>query len=236
MKKLEETPRVSQSESKTLNTLASDQQSAQVVKQAIKDDQALAAVAKDIQVTVKEGDITLNGKVSTEQQENLAVNTAKAVGVVDEVNNHLEVTHKNEDKKVLLVASVILMVLFNLPIQASASGSLVIDRGHHTRYTQVIVDSNRYYYDDDGIYYTGGPGNYVVVQAPVGAVIYRPIQYEQVEIEGIIYYKYHNTYYIPSGRGYQVVNINDRGHHHGQGHGHDKGHGNGHDNGRRGHK
>jgi osmotically-inducible protein OsmY len=74
-------------------TMASDQQSAQVVKQAIKDDQALAPVANHIHVTVKDGDITLDGKVSTEQQMNLASNTAKAVGVVDEVKNDLEVIH-----------------------------------------------------------------------------------------------------------------------------------------------
>ena len=71
-----------------------DRQSAQVVKQAIKDDQALAAVANDIVVTVKDGAVTLDGKVSTEQQLNLATNTAKAVGVVDKVKNDIEVTHK----------------------------------------------------------------------------------------------------------------------------------------------
>ena len=65
-----------------------------MVKQAIKDDQALATVAKDISVTVKDGAITLDGKVSTEQQSNLASNTAKALGVVDKVKNHIEVTNK----------------------------------------------------------------------------------------------------------------------------------------------
>jgi osmotically-inducible protein OsmY len=68
-----------------------DLQSAQVVKQAMKDDQALAEVAKDIQVTVKDGAITLNGQVATAQQKNLATNTAAPLGVVDEVQNHLEV-------------------------------------------------------------------------------------------------------------------------------------------------
>ena len=66
---------------------SSDQQSAQQVKQAIKDDPALSAVAGDIHVTVKDGAVTLNGQVSTEQQMNLATNTAAAVGMVDEVNN-----------------------------------------------------------------------------------------------------------------------------------------------------
>lgn len=67
--------------------ISKDKQSARIVKQAIKDDQGLAAVAKDIQVTVKDGVVTLGGTVSTEQQINLATNTATALGAVDAVNN-----------------------------------------------------------------------------------------------------------------------------------------------------
>ncbi len=77
---------------KEKNTV-SDQQEAQVVKQAIKDDQALAAVASDIEVTVKDGTIILDGEVSTEQQSKLATNTAAALGVDQKVKNHIEVTH-----------------------------------------------------------------------------------------------------------------------------------------------
>ena len=79
---------------KKIPTIASDSQEAQVVKQAIKDDQSLSPVAKNISVTVKDGAITLDGKVSTEQQSNLASQTAKALGVVDKVKNHIEVTNK----------------------------------------------------------------------------------------------------------------------------------------------
>jgi osmotically-inducible protein OsmY len=75
------------------NKIGADKQSAQMVKQAIKDDQALSAVAKDIHVTVKEGTVTLDGKVSTEQQLNLATNTASAVAVDEKVKNHMEVTN-----------------------------------------------------------------------------------------------------------------------------------------------
>jgi len=64
-----------------------------MVKQAIKDDQGLSAVAKDIHITVKEGTVTLDGKVSTEQQSNLATNTATAVAVDEKVKNRMEVTH-----------------------------------------------------------------------------------------------------------------------------------------------
>ncbi len=73
--------------------LSTDQQSAQMVKQAIKDDQGLSAVARDIHVTVKDGTITLDGQVSTDQQLNLATNTAKAFGVDEKVNNRMEITN-----------------------------------------------------------------------------------------------------------------------------------------------
>jgi len=72
--------------------LASDQQSAELVREAIKDDQALTDVAKDIHVTVKDGTVTLEGKVATEQQLNLATNTAGAIAVDDKVKNHMDVT------------------------------------------------------------------------------------------------------------------------------------------------
>lgn len=68
---------------------SSDQQSAQMVHQALNDDQALAVSADDIQVTVKDGAITLDGHVATEQQMNLAANTASAVGMVDAVHNRM---------------------------------------------------------------------------------------------------------------------------------------------------
>ncbi len=75
------------------NKIASDQQEAQMVKQAIKDDQGLAEVAKDIQVTVKEGTVILDGHVFTDQQMDLATNTASAVAVEDKVKNHMEIAH-----------------------------------------------------------------------------------------------------------------------------------------------
>ena len=74
---------------------SSDQQSAQMVKQAIKDDQGLSEVAKDIHVTVKDGTVTLNGEVDTEQQLNLATNTAGAVAVDDKVKNRMQVTNNS---------------------------------------------------------------------------------------------------------------------------------------------
>jgi len=77
----------------TPKAAASDQQSAQLVKQAMKDDQALATVVKDIHVTVKDGTVTLDGQVNTDQQMNLATNTAAAVVVGQKVKNHMDVTN-----------------------------------------------------------------------------------------------------------------------------------------------
>ncbi len=70
---------------------SSDQQSAQMIRQALKDDQGLSAVAKDIHVSVKEGTVTLDGQVFNDQQMNLATNTASAVAVDDKVKNHMEI-------------------------------------------------------------------------------------------------------------------------------------------------
>lgn len=72
----------------------SDKEAAKVVTQAIKDDQALAPVADDIHVTVKDGAITLNGTVETTQQLNLATNTATAVGEVDVIDNKIKIVDK----------------------------------------------------------------------------------------------------------------------------------------------
>ena len=76
---------------KTSSSIFNDQQEAHEVRQAIKNDQSLSDVAGDIHVTVKDGAITLDGQVSTKQQVNLATNTATAVGMVDKVNNRMEI-------------------------------------------------------------------------------------------------------------------------------------------------
>lgn len=72
-------------------TVAKDQQSAQLVKQAIKDDQALASVAKNINVSAKDGKIILEGTVAKNEQVNLANNTAAAIGSADKIKNRLTV-------------------------------------------------------------------------------------------------------------------------------------------------
>ena len=129
----------------------------------------------------------------------------------------------NNVRKVLLVSLVALTGLVYQPMQAQASGVLVVDRGRHERqggYTEVVVSGGRYYYDQ-GVFYTGTPGHYIVTDAPVGAVVYSvPSGYEQVDIDGAHYVRYRDVYYRPSGRGYEVVHIdrprdhrNDNGRH-----------------------
>ena len=80
---------------RNLSDQLKDKETEKQIKQAIKDDQALEPVAKDIAVTVTGGAVVLDGEVSTKEQADLASNTAKAAGVVDKVNNRIEVNgHK----------------------------------------------------------------------------------------------------------------------------------------------
>lgn len=80
-------------------TPSTGQQEAQMVREAFKDDQGLSAVARDIHVSVQDGTIILDGKVATEQQLNLASNTASAIAVDDKVKNRMEVTNNDAKTK-----------------------------------------------------------------------------------------------------------------------------------------
>ncbi len=137
--------------------------------------------------------------------------------------------YKRYPRTSLLIVSILFMVLFNQPTQTYASGVLVVrDRDRHQeRYTEVIVGTDRYYYDQ-GIFYTGTPDNYVVVEAPVGVVVYNvPVGYERVVIDGDVYYRYRDVYYRHVHRGYEVVRV-EKLHEHGHGRGHDRGEHRGH--------
>ena len=112
---------------------------------------------------------------------------------------------KSNVKKAMLISYVLLAAFLGQPTQqAQASGVLVVDKGRHDRpvqYTEVVVGSGRYYYDQ-GVFYTGEPGRYVATEAPAGAVVYSvPSGYERVEIDGSPYLRYRDVYYRPSGRG-----------------------------------
>jgi hypothetical protein len=111
-------------------------------------------------------------------------------------------------KNHLLFFSILSVVCFNQPTQAYAWFFGLDWGGHHDSqggYTEVAVGGDRYFYNE-GVFYTGAPGNYVVVQAPVGAIVYTaPADFEQVNVDGVVYYRSHNIYYRPEGRGYRVV-------------------------------
>ena len=83
---------------------------------------------------------------------------------------------------------------------------------HQPRYRHVVVGDSTYYYNG-GVFYTGSPGNYVVVEAPDGAVIYdTPPDYQTVVIDGDEYFLSHGVYYRREGRGFRVMHPG-RGHH-----------------------
>ena len=141
--------------------------------------------------------------------------------------------YKNKASNVLLMSIFVLLLLINQPMQVHASGTLVVgdrERHHgHGEYVAVMVSGNRYYYNQ-GIFYTGSPGSYIAIEAPVGAIVYdEPASFEVVYIEGVRYYRNNNIYYRPHfGGRYEVVRIkehHDEGDHRGGGpgrhHGHD---------------
>jgi len=110
---------------------------------------------------------------------------------------------------VLFISLLLIIPLFQAT-QAYASGSLILNGGHHEnhgRYAEVVIGTDRYYYDA-GVFYRGEQGHYIASQAPMGAVVYSiPSDYEGVEIEGVKYLRYRDVYYRPEGRGYKVVQI-----------------------------
>jgi uncharacterized protein YgiM (DUF1202 family) len=73
--------------------------------------------------------------------------------------------------------------------------------GHRT----VYVGRSRYFYRS-GVFYTHGPSGYVVVRAPIGAVIAAPpAGCRTVVVGGATYYDYNGDYYQNAPRGYVVV-------------------------------
>ncbi len=56
--------------------------------------------------------------------------------------------------------------------------------------------THRYYTDGDGVYYLKSGSNYIVVDPPVGAIVYElPYGYEEVTINGARYYRVDDTIY-----------------------------------------
>ncbi|MCJ7593742.1 MAG: DUF6515 family protein [Desulfobacterales bacterium] len=73
--------------------------------------------------------------------------------------------------------------------------------GHRT----VWHGRSRYYYDR-GVFYNRGPSGFVVINAPIGAVLLSiPIGSRAVLVGGLTYYLYSDVYYRRVGTGYIVV-------------------------------
>jgi hypothetical protein len=63
------------------------------------------------------------------------------------------------------------------------------------------------YYYCDGVYYSpAGQGRYIVVPPPVGAIVKTiPPDYSPMVLNGVTYYTDHDTFYVYTPQGYQVV-------------------------------
>lgn len=60
----------------------------------------------------------------------------------------------------------------------------------------MVVYRNVTYYYDDGTFYTPRQKDYVVVNPPIGArVAELPSNYEEIVLDGYVYYKVDNVYY-----------------------------------------
>ncbi len=83
-------------------------------------------------------------------------------------------------------------------------GHIVI--GLPSGHTRIVVRGSSFFYFG-GVYYTSGSSGYVVVAAPMGAVIARlPNGYTVVVIGGAEYFYYYGSYYVwRPGVGYVVV-------------------------------
>ncbi len=74
---------------------ASDELTAQMAKEAIQNDEDLAPVADQIDVNVKDGDVSVTGKVNTLKESNKIAATAQALGGnVDKVTNDIKIVKK----------------------------------------------------------------------------------------------------------------------------------------------
>jgi uncharacterized protein YgiM (DUF1202 family) len=69
-----------------------------------------------------------------------------------------------------------------------------------------IMLSNSLYYYYSGSFFRKDPGGYVVINAPVGAVVPSlPAGYNFLFIDGVRYYTYEGNYYLQVFDGYQIV-------------------------------
>jgi len=70
----------------------------------------------------------------------------------------------------------------------------------------MLIMAGATYYYLEGVYYQRQAGRYIVVPAPVGAVVTTiPTGYPPVIIDGVVYYTINGVTYMPTPSGYQVV-------------------------------
>ena len=122
-----------------------------------------------------------------------------------------------------IITVVVLAGLVSLCNPAQALAREDRDRSHHDKahfrsypYGQISLGvpmgsisigfgGGKYYYGS-GLFYRTYQHQYVVVPPPAGVVVYSiPAQYNQVVIDGMIYYTYNGVYYTRVPQGYQVV-------------------------------
>ncbi len=72
-------------------------------------------------------------------------------------------------------------------------------------HVSIVLGNLRFYYND-GVFYKRGQRDYVVVEPPRGAIVYRlPSGYGRRVINDVDYYTYNGVYYKRCPRGYEVV-------------------------------
>lgn len=90
-------------------------------------------------------------------------------------------------------------VICRPPVGSIIASSFLAGTVYLTNYVVRDVYGNirqRYYTDDDGVYYVKSGRNYIVVDPPVGAIIYElPYGYEEAMINGVKYYKVDDNFY-----------------------------------------
>jgi|GEM_PF-683300 len=116
-------------------------------------------------------------------------------------------------KKMLLVSAIFVSIFLGLQTPAHAGVALGIGFGGRWHHGSVSVGGyfplEDYYYPESyyyGPYYPPTTYSYVVEPAPVGAIVYAiPANCRQVVVNGVTYFEYYGTYYLPVAGGYQVV-------------------------------
>lgn len=75
-------------------------------------------------------------------------------------------------------------------------GAVIAHSIFHTWNPVIVVYKNVNYYYDDGTFYSPRQQDYVVVNPPIGArVAELPSNYEEIVLDGYVYYKVDNVYY-----------------------------------------